>query len=387
MKKTTDIPQLIAKKVIGDTLSPTEETCLLQWLEKEDNRRLYDEISRLGMTAQILKLEHEHYGEYMVKRFIRSRKQMIRTNLYRKLRPWLSVAAAILLLIFIPPLFLEKRQSQQQVSQNQNTTITPGETKATLTLTGGESFLFNENNKQDVKRLIDSMRVISQVLDKKETPSKVAYNTLTIPRGADFFFELEDGTKVWMNSESELRFPEKFIGNERQVYLKGEAFFEVTPSKGKPFVVSTGKGDIRVYGTRFNLTNYTEKELSAVLVEGKVSFRATDGKETDIQPSQRLTYDRERNQTKVETVDVSLYTAWVDKHFIFNGQTLEEILSTLSRWYNFNFIFHDDALRTIRLSGRLYRYDDINILLDSYRQIADIEFHIKGKNIVITNNH
>jgi len=289
--------------------------------------------------------------------------------------------------MLIPQLFLEKGQSQLQATQEQKATITPGETKATLTLTGGEAFLFDESNKQDVNRLIDSMRVMSRTLAKKETSSKVAYNTLTIPRGADFFFELEDGTKVWMNSESELRFPEKFIGNERQVYLKGEAFFDVTPDKRKPFVVSTGKGDIRVYGTRFNLTNYIEKELSAVLVEGKVSFCATDGKETYMQPSQRLTYNQEKNQAKVETVDVSLYTAWVDKHFIFNGQTLEEILSTLSRWYNFKFIFHDDALRTIRLSGRLYRYDDINILLDSYRQIADIEFHIKGNNIVITNNH
>jgi len=83
MKKITDISQLIAKKVVGDTLSPAEETCLLQWLEKEENRRLYDEISSLGMTAQILKLEHKHYGEYMVKRFIRSRKRMNRTNFSR----------------------------------------------------------------------------------------------------------------------------------------------------------------------------------------------------------------------------------------------------------------------------------------------------------------
>ena len=189
---------------------------------------------------------------------------------------------------------------------------------------------------------------------------------------------------MWLNSQTELRFPKKFGKNERKVYLKGEAFFDVTKDAKHPFIVSTEQGNITVYGTRFNVNNYAETPLSAVLVEGSIGFTTPQGKEVKIKPSEKLTYEQDKDQISVSTVDTSLYTAWVEHRFIFNGQPLEEIMTTLSRWYNFSVTFASDDIRRIRLSGQLYRHEDIRILLDSYEQTTGLKFQIENRNILIT---
>lgn len=181
-----------------------------------------------------------------------------------------------------------------------------------------------------------------------------------------------------------ITFPKKFGKDERKVYLKGEAFFEVTKDNNRPFIVSMTQGDIKVYGTRFNITNYAESPLAAVLVEGSIGFTTPEGKETKIKPSEKLTYEQEKGIITVCTVDTSIYTAWVDHLFIFNGQPLEEIMTTLSRWYNFKVSFASDDIRHIRLSGQLYRHEDIRILLNSYERTTGLRFEIEDRHILIT---
>lgn len=189
---------------------------------------------------------------------------------------------------------------------------------------------------------------------------------------------------MWLNSQTELRFPKKFKKEERKVYLKGEAFFDVAKDNKRPFIVSMEQGDIRVYGTRFNITNYAESPFSAVLVEGSIGFTTLQGKEVKIKPSEKLTYEQDKAAISICTVDTSLYTAWIEHLFIFNGQPLEEIMTNLSRWYNFKVSFASDDIRHIRLSGRLYRHEDIRVLLDSYETTTGLQFEIKDRTILIT---
>lgn len=377
MKTTTDISKLIARKILGDTLAPEEEAALQAWLSDERNAATYEEVKRLDLVSAMLRLEREDYGERMVARFRRTQQRRMLRLFLRRASVWAGVAAVVALLFLAVP--RSARRLAGDSTQQTAMTIVPGEAKAILTLADGQQIDVTGGDHRVVDRLLDS---VSTAL--ADTVA-VRYNTLSIPRGGEFRYELADGTRVWLNAESELRFPETFGGGERRVYVKGEVFFDVAHDEAHPFVVSTGRGDVRVLGTRFNLTDYAGTPLAATLVEGRIRFHTPDGRDYDVRPSQQLTFDEAGGTVDVQTVDVSVYTAWVDHQFVFRNQSLEDILTTLSRWYDFHPVFADDSLRGIRLSGRLYRGDDIRVLLDSYERAASIRFVIRGENILVTN--
>lgn len=377
MKTTTDISKLIARKILGDTLAPEEEAALQAWLSDERNAATYEEVKRLDLVSAMLRLEREDYGERMVARFRRTQQRRMLRLFLRRASVWAGVAAVVALLFLAVP--RSARRLADDSTQQTAMTIVPGEAKAILTLADGQQIDVTGGDHRVVDRLLDS---VSMAL--ADTVA-MRYNTLSIPRGGEFRYELADGTRVWLNAESELRFPETFGGGERRVYVKGEVFFDVAHDEAHPFVVSTGRGDVRVLGTRFNLTDYAGTPLAATLVEGRIRFHTPDGRDYDVRPSQQLTFDEAGGTVDVQTVDVSVYTAWVDHQFVFRNQSLEDIMTTLSRWYDFHPVFADDSLRGIRLSGRLYRGDDIRVLLDSYERAAGIRFVIRGENILVTN--
>ena len=377
MKTTTDISKLIARKILGDTLAPEEEAALQAWLSDGRNAATYEEVKRLDLVSAMLRLEREDYGERMVARFRRTQQRRMLRLFLRRASVWAGVAAVVALLFLAVP--RSARRLAGDNTQQTAMTIVPGEPKAILTLADGQQIDVTGGDHRVVDRLLDS---VSTAL--ADTVA-VRYNTLSIPRGGEFRYELADGTRVWLNAESELRFPETFGGGERRVYVKGEVFFDVAHDEAHPFVVSTGRGDVRVLGTRFNLTDYAGTPLAATLVEGRIRFHTPDGRDYDVRPSQQLTFDEAGGTVDVQTVDVSVYTAWVDHQFVFRNQSLEDILTTLSRWYDFHPVFADDSLRGIRLSGRLYRGDDIRVLLNSYERAAGIRFVIRGENILVTN--
>ena len=377
MKTTTDISKLIARKILGDTLAPEEEAALQAWLSDGRNAATYEEVKRLDLVSAMLRLEREDYGERMVARFRRTQQRRMLRLFLRRASVWAGVAAVVALLFLAVP--RSARRLAGDNTQQTAMTIVPGEAKAILTLADGQQIDVTDGDHRVVDRLLDS---VSTAL--ADTVA-MRYNTLSIPRGGEFRYELADGTRVWLNAESELRFPETFGGGERRVYVKGEVFFDVAHDEAHPFVVSTGRGDVRVLGTRFNLTDYAGTPLAATLVEGRIRFHTSDGRDYDVRPSQQLTFDEAGGTVDVQTVDVSVYTAWVDHQFVFRNQSLEDILTTLSRWYDFHPVFADDSLRDIRLSGRLYRGDDIRVLLNSYERAAGIRFVIRGENILVTN--
>ncbi len=384
MKTTSEIAGLIAKKVLGAPLSEEEEQQLDAWLQSPENRKSYEEISRLAMVDKLLELERKDYGVQMADRFFAGEHRIRRARLVKRTSLWIALAAACWLAVFAISYHLATKPGKQADTLAQvSVSITPGEVKATLTLADGRQFGIDDEDSRQVDQLIDSARVAAGIAAGK-ADEKPVYHKLSVPRGGEYCYQLADGSKVWINSESELRFPEAFTQGERRVYLKGEAFFEIAKDSLRPFIVCATRGDICVYGTTFNVTDYENQPLSTVLVQGSIGFRPTKGEEVRLRPSQRLEYDEANGEVKVEPVDVSLYTSWIDHYFIFRAQTLEEIMNTLSRWYDFQTEFADDALRGIKFSGRLYRNEDIRVLLESYEQIAGVKFNITGHTIIIT---
>jgi transmembrane sensor len=186
-----------------------------------------------------------------------------------------------------------------------------------------------------------------------------------------------------LNSGSSLRYPVRFAGDIREVFLTGEGFFEVTKDEERPFVVKTEEVDVRVLGTSFNVNAYPdEKVVATTLVEGKVRV-GYGSKNFDLDPGMQFVYDREDKTANVRTVDMELYTSWKDGYYYFKQESLERIMDVLAKWYNLNVFFQNPELKNMEFGGRLKRYEDISYLLEKMEETQDVQFIIHGNTIII----
>ncbi len=219
---------------------------------------------------------------------------------------------------------------------------------------------------------------------------KQEFNTLYVPRAMDYSMTFSDGTKVTVNAESKLRFPTVFNGKERRIWLEsGEIFLDVAHDAEHPFVLCTKGIDVRVLGTRFNVNAYDDQNTVIVTLEqGGIRISAAeDTPETfapvEVVPGQQFKLDRENKLRSLEKVDVSLYTAWLRGEYYFENERLENIMQVLARWYDYDVVYDDDAFKAITFSGRVKRYDDINIFLLALENLEGIQCEVKGKRLII----
>ena len=194
---------------------------------------------------------------------------------------------------------------------------------------------------------------------------------------------MRDVTKVFLNSGSELRYPVAFNNNSREVFLQGEAYFEVQKDSTKEFIVHTDQMKIRVLGTSFNVKAYPEQDMIATtLTEGKIQI-SCDSQLYNIIPGMQLTYHKRNRETNIQEVDTELYTSWKNGYYKFEEMPLEEIMSTLSRWYNLEIFYQSPAKKMIIFTGQLKRYDDVTQLLRKFEETHEVEFLINGKCITV----
>ena len=212
------------------------------------------------------------------------------------------------------------------------------------------------------------------------------YNTVRVPGGADYAVELADGTIARLNCETELRYPVRFVGKERRVYLDGEAFFEVAKNAEMPFIVETKQMQVEVTGTQFDVKAYAEDEtMQATLVEGGVEVCAygAGSKPVALTPSQQYVLDVQTRQVEVKKVDVQLYTGWVEGMFVFKNQRLEDVMTMLARWYSVDVFYIGESVKDIRLSANLGRYEHIDKILDIIQETNKIGFSRKGNVVTV----
>lgn len=303
---------------------------------------------------------------------------------YRR-RQWItysSVAASIILMISL--FFL---QEKSQVSPSPSTMIEPGNKKATLLLSDGTSRDIRESQAviqvKDSKLQIDSSGLIVTPDTISAKRGKIEYHTLSVPRGGEYNLTLSDGTQVWLNSESELRFPTHFDKHHRMVYCKGEVYFDVSHDPQAPFVVKLTQGEVSVLGTEFCISDYNTDKPQVTLVEGKVRFNTQNGDSVILHPSQQLVYDATTNQLSIQKVDTRQYTAWKDNLFCFEDETLENIMATLSRWYNIEIDFKSDELKQRHFSGTIEKYAKIESFFELFETGTNIKFDIYGHKIIV----
>ena len=316
--------------------------------------------------------------------------QVVRKRNMRRNRRWWLVAAASVAILFGG--LAVYRYSKIPVSlplASEETSIYPGNRMARLITPSGETVLLDtlrQTDTQQMKLHNDQGRVVIQAACGDANGDQPVYHCLEVPRGGEFSFLLPDSTTVFLNAESRLRFPDRFVpGSERIVYLSGEAYFDVKRDPRSPFLVCLEHSAVKVTGTSFNVKAYPDDTNEATtLISGTVSMGiGTTEQWIVLKPGEQGYYDATRKTLLQQTVDVNYYTAWKDGVFAFYRQPLEEVMKTLGCWYLFDTHYQNEALKSILYTGKINRHASIREVLHTFELMDELTFDIKGKEVIV----
>lgn len=383
------IAQLIYKSV-ANIITIEEKKQLDNWLIQNQNKALYKKITNKKNIEDKLAIYNQINTDEIYNRLEKQiLKEQKKTTIPLFNRTWTryAVAASILLMVTLA-IFVNKEDSQKvpkQIIVENN--IKAGTDKAILTLAdGSEITLTKGQNYQNQGISSNGEQVVYGKNVKKD--SEILYNYLTIPRGGQFSITLSDGTQVWLNSESKLKYPTNFTeGKTREIELVyGEAYFDVSPStshKGSKFKVFSGNQNIEVLGTEFNVKGYKDEDvIYTTLVEGKVAIETNKTKKI-LHPGQQATYNLTKQTTVINPVDLYNETSWKNGVFSFKDLSLKEIMKVLARWYDMEVIFVHPKLENLQFTGVLDKKQSINEILLIINQTNNINYDINNKTIII----
>jgi len=369
--------KLIIKK-LNKTITTDEEIIFSKWYHKSNSHKDYFDSVKKNYNTDIDRIDIEK-GWLAIQNNLKINK---RKNNYWKY----AVAASIVLLISINFIFNKKVDKPTIVDNNVN--IEVGTDKATLTLGDGTDIIL-EKGQQYVSDNVESNGEEIIYKSANKSKSEIVFNYLTIPRGGEYHMKLSDGTEVWLNSESQLKFPVSFVdGETRQVELiYGEAYFDVSPStehKGAKFKVFNNAQEVEVLGTEFNIKAYKdETNIYTTLVEGKVTVSFEDRKQKLV-PNQQSIMDINTNIVSIATVDVYNEISWKEGIFSFDEKSLKEIMKVLSRWYNMDVVFLNKTVEDEKFIGVLGKDQKIEDILSSIKNFGIIkDYKINEKTVVL----
>lgn len=318
-------------------------------------------------------------------------------------RRWHIAAAAILLLLITAAVYqLTTADSSTINSTLAETTagsvvtdLAPGGNKAILRLADGSAIILDsaadgtltEQGNIKVEKLSNGLLAYTVGGKQLNTSDAAFYNTISTPRGGQYQVTLSDGTKVWLNAASSIRFPVFFAGNERRVEITGEAYFEVAKNISKPFKVKTNASEIEVLGTHFNINAYEdEAAVKTTLLEGmvKVSVPGTGGKSNSrfLQPGQQSGISKEGSISVLNNADTEEALAWKNGRFQFKSADIKSILRQISRWYDVDVIYKGNV--NLHFTGQLKRDEYVSKVFEKLALTGEVHFKIEGKKIIVS---
>ena len=379
-----DMARLIAVYLAGE-LSTTEREELDRWRQDSPAHealfhRLCDE-KRLEEQFRLRRSFDTSTAWNQLQQQIR------RKHLHRIYIRVMSVAALFLLpiLAFGTIWYLSSRKSDVGQVKPMANVIQPGKPQAVLTLDDGEMLALGVQSdtllQQSDETILqmDSASVSYHRFATDVQPGKqLSYNTLETPKGGEYTLTLSDGTKVYLNAMSRLRFPVSFGEGSREVELEGEAFFHVSKA-GIPFRVHTQGMMVEVLGTSFNLSAYPNELYQTTLVTGSVEVRTDGGEHCRLLPAQQASLLPGREGIEVHTVDTHFYTSWIEGKIQFRDQRLEDIMKTLSRWYDMKVVYADSTLKELRFGCNVDRYADITPFVQLLERTGKVRVRIHEK--------
>jgi transmembrane sensor len=351
---------ILHKSIDGASLSDVEKNELNEWLALSVyNQKLYDEVMNSENFRQDVKKMLSYDSSSLLKKINQQLYPLHHKNNLKSIfrsRPFWYAAAAVVFIVILGGIYLLPLKgtsaSPDVMSKTGAATITdisPGREKATLTLDNGTELVLDKTSngkiaEQGNTTIVKKDGQLSYSAGKTESSAKILYNTLNVPRAAYYSsLILADGSKVWLNSESSIRFPTAFIGKERLVEVTGEVYFEVAKNAAKPFRVSVKeKGvTIEVIGTHFNINAYNdESSVNTTLIEGAVRV-LTNGKPGLLKPGEQASVNANGEINVTSDIDVSEVVAWKNGVFSFKRESLETIMRQVGRWYGVEVVFQD----------------------------------------------
>lgn len=395
------------KKLVDNTISEKELDCLMELINSSDPNDLMN-----GILAK--HWENAKTGNLPIKKGIERDSEVILQKILhkiegiekkKKVKPffphsnigfWSGIAATFLLLLGV---YFYNQNTIGSSPEPITIENKPDSKAITLQLGNGTIETISENGERKITatngNLVASQQGNSLQYSGTEAQDKLVYNTLNIPYGREFDLVLSDGTKVKLNSGSSITYPVSFLkGQDRKVFLKGEAYFDVTTDKAHPFIVNVDEMNIRVLGTQFNLSYYPEDEdISTVLVEGAVALYK-EGANIDsnttaqLVPGQKAAWNKANNTMTIKEVDTNIYTAWKDGYLLFKAAPFYSIRAKLER--HFNISIED---RSGRLENQIYtatfRNETIEEIMEAFKEDTPFEYVQEGSKIIIleTNNN
>ncbi|WP_316838206.1 FecR family protein [Pedobacter nutrimenti] len=310
----------------------------------------------------------------------------------RKIEPlWIRIAivASVVLICTVGGYYLNNsRNAVSSTNLAKQNEINPGSNKATLTLANGKKIVLSEAKKGElaheagvvITKAANGMLVYEIKAQNEQDNHRM--NTLSTANGEQYQVSLPDGTKVWLNAATSLRYPASFgLTKERRVELNGEAYFEVAKDKTHPFIVTTNRQSVEVLGTHFNVNSYSDETITkTTLLEGAVKINdfvvLKPGEEGVLAKSGTLT---------VRKADTEGAVAWKNGLFVFENESLKTAMNKIARWYNVEVQFQDRSLELLGVGGSISRFDKISEILRLFEKAGDIQFTIKGRTIIINN--
>ncbi|HAL52342.1 MAG TPA: anti-sigma factor [Sphingobacterium sp.] len=293
-----------------------------------------------------------------------------------------GVAAAIILIISISYLFLNRSTYNDHTA----TISEPGRDKATLVLSSGKTIVLEDvaNGKltEEIGTTIEKTEKggINYKIEGN-TDVRIAMNLLNVPKGGQFQITLSDGTKVWLNSNSSLKYPSAFSTSERRVELTGEAYFEVSKNKQKPFIVETSLQKVEVLGTKFNINAYDdESSTQTSLAEGSVRVSCKNNT-TLLKPGQQSTLTDQN--IAVRSINLDQVLDWKNGDFNFSNNNLKEIMRKISRWYNIEVIFEGPISQETYVA-QISRKKRLNDVLRALQLSGSIKYNIRNNKLYIS---
>lgn len=385
---TENISRLLRKHFTGIT-TPEEEKVLEAWLaEDKENRERYELWKRDDVFSREHRLfctidYHAAWERFRTRQGLHAKRRRVTWIKY-------ASAAAIVILMVSGGLWWKLSSSHQEnvVQTIPSIPKHPNPPSAVLQLADGIRMELSQGKEQEI--VIGDQTAIKQesgtlIYPEGKVAETVDTNTLMVPPGGEFELQLSDGTKIYLNSATTLRYPVRFNEESRTVYLQGEAYFDVAKDSSRPFIVITEDIQAQVYGTEFNINTRGKEVVRTVLVNGSIGVRVKgEKKEYLLRPSEMASFNRRSKHIEVKKVNPGLYTLWRKGIFVFERESLEDIMITLSSWYDMEVVFLSEKAKRLHFSGHMRRYEDIRDILHALSDATGVQFSIQEKTIIVS---
>lgn len=395
----TSLPRLeyLFKRYVDGVCTEEENGELLDFIRNAKNdirvKELMDQVwSRLNADYRLSEEQSERILTGILQPFVLEKipvKKSLRINLIR----W-SAAAAVLLVIIATFGLLYKRNNRRSSNRVAIVTrssgdITPGGNKAVLTLSNGKKIILDSvqngsllgRNSNYVIKVNNGLLKFSEDGIKNKEQGTEEYNTISTPRGGQYQVILPDGSKVWLNAASSLRFPTAFAGKVREVQLAGEAYFEIAPNKDMPFKVEVNHVEVKVLGTHFDVMAYSdEPAIRTTLLEGEVEVSKGNNRVV-LKPGQQASSSLGSDRINVNVADVEQATAWKDGLFFFHSTNIQSVLHQIARWYDVKVVYKGET--NAYLNGMISRNTELSQVLHMLEVTSNLKFIMEGREVIV----